>query len=806
MNAGQMFRLGNCILSRRLYYNKRIPLQNFAAIRTCIVALVCAILLPAGLRADHIVGGEFHYECLGFVNDDAASGVMRYRITINMYRDCIGEGALFDGNDPRQTADLRSTEGNISIYVGDRFFNPSFVITLARFDPVPINLGNPCLVVNEPICQEIGQYVFTVDLPVSTEIYTLVYQRCCRNESIRNLINPRQIGATYFIQITPEAQQRCNTSPAFNIDPPIAICINEEFRIDLGATDVDGDSLVYRFCDPKLGGGTDNGGPNGPATVTTFDDIVPDPESPPPYESVPWVFPRYSLADQLGVGSTLNIDPVSGELSGLPIYPGTHVLGVCVEEWSRGPNPVLLSETKREFQLNVSRCGNTVNADLLESEIDDQGRFFIRQCGPGPNTIINESTLRTSITSYDWELVGPGGELLTGNARDFLTNINEVGVYEGVMMLNRESFADNCKDTAVFLLGVFPDLTADFAASEVVCEPKPITFENNSTTQGGQRITQYDWDFGDGTDRSPRSAPSHQYLIPGNFTTSLRITDENGCEDELQQSVPYFPAPRTIILEPQDVFGCVPYNNLFINRSIPIDDNYLFDWQFGDGGSSTERDPRHTYEQSGLYDVYLSITSPLGCFVDTTFRQLVDVRDSPVADFAFSPEEPSNIFPDVEILDRSTDAASMRYFISESGGEALFSSPGPNFTYRLRDTALLQVMQVVAHPSGCLDTLTKDLRLYLQNIFNAPNAFTPNGDGLNDDWQPKGVFGGATDYRLRIWNRWGEKIYETDDFEASWDGTHQGTSSPAGGYLWDVTFTNAEGEPESFKGGVVLIR
>ncbi|WP_198661628.1 PKD domain-containing protein [Lewinella sp. IMCC34183] len=776
------------------------PLCRFFA---CLLALC---LLPAGLRADHIVGGEFRYECLGYRNNDPSTGVLRYRITINMYRDCIGEGALFDGNDPRQTPNEPSAEGHISIYVGDRYYNPTRIISLSNFSPVPINLGNPCLVVNEPICQEIGIYTFIEELPVSDETYTFVYQRCCRNESIRNLINPRQIGATYFIQLTPEAQGRCNSSPEFNIDPPIAICINEQFRIDLGATDAEGDSLVYKFCDPKLGGGTDPGTGERQQTASYFDDIVPLQESPYPYTSVPWVRPTYSVDDQLGIGSTLAIDPLTGELSGVPIYPGTHVLGVCVEEWTRGPNPVFLSETKREFQLNVSRCGNTVEADLLETELDEQGRFFIRQCGPGPNTIFNESTRISSITSYDWELIGPGGELLTGNSRDFNTNINEIGVYEGVMLLNRESFANNCKDTAVFLLGVFPDLDAEFETTKVVCDPEPIVFSNLSTTDGGQRIDSYDWDFGDVTPRNGQRNPTHQYLIPGTFDARLTITDENGCVNEAVREVEYYPAPRTIILEPTDAFGCQPFENTFVNLSNPIDDTYEFEWRFGDGGSSADRDPTHVYENTGLYDVYLSITSPLGCFVDSTFRRLVDVRDAPVANFEFFPEEPSNLFPDVDILDRSIGSQSQRYVISDNTGEGIFSAPGPDFTYRLRDTTLLSVTQYVTHASGCQDTITKDIRLYLKNTFNAPNAFTPNGDGLNDDWRPKGVWAGATDYVLRIWNRWGERIFETTDFTAGWDGTYQGSNSPAGGYLWDVTFTNAEGEPEAFKGGLVLIR
>lgn len=178
-----------------------------------------------------------------------------------MYRDCIGDGAYFDGvnADPAGTAGPdgnSSSQMHISIYLGSNPtpFEATRVLLLGPVADVPLNIGNPCLEFEEDACQQIGVYDFEIELPVSDQSYTLTYQRCCRNSTILNLLTPSEIGSTYFIEITPEAQQLCNESPRFNINPPIALCANADFQIDLGASEREGDSLVYKFCDPIVGG------------------------------------------------------------------------------------------------------------------------------------------------------------------------------------------------------------------------------------------------------------------------------------------------------------------------------------------------------------------------------------------------------------------------------------------------------------------------------------------------------------------------------------------------------------------------
>ncbi len=775
--------------------------MNFKTLQYSLMLLIFSF---GGLQAGHIVGGEVTYVCRGFLNDDPSTNIKVYDVKINAYRDCVGRAAWFDG-DPTgfgpPPGNERSVEGHITVYQGTTLVIPTLEITLERdqVNQVAIDVGNPCLTVTEEICQQIGVYEFTVELQVSNEPYTITYQRCCRNGEINNLVEPAVIGITYFIDITPEAQQRCNGSPEFNSDPPIAFCLNEPFQIDLGAADREGDSLVYKFCSPIVGGGDDLGddGEGNP--------LYPEVESSPPYAAAAFRSPQFDLTNQLGRGSALSINAATGLLEGEAIFRGIYSLAVCVEEWTRGANPILLSETKREFQLGVNLCETQLNGDLLETAIDADGRFFIRQCELGEFTIINESTNVDFITSYSWSLEGPSGTI-TGKDRDFIAEITIPGTYEGIMILNEEASAENCIDTVFFAVGIYPEVTADFGFVEPGCDDEPIDFTDLSTVDAPSTIVDWMWDFREGNDPLRQQNPQYRYRTPGAFPVELSVVDNNGCTADTTKVVTYFPSPRTLLVEPAEDFGCAPFTKAFVNLSRPVNDQYSFEWAFGDGGTSAEQNPSHLYENVGLYDVYLSITSPTGCFGDTVFQNLVDVRTVPTAGFEWTPAEPTNLMPDFRILDRSVEANRFRYILRDRTGRQLFSTQLADFDYTLRDSSTVLITQVATHPGGCSDTITRALRQKLVNTFFMPDAFTPNGDGLNDFFLPEGVLTGITEYRMRIWTRWGELLFSTNELKSGWDGSFNGTSSPGGSYFWDAQYIDVGGEFQEVKGGVVIFR
>lgn len=746
--------------------------------RKLLLAIVFCLGMYSLAEAKHIIGGVMTYECLG-------SG--RYEFTLKLYRDCnCTDCAEFD---PIASIGIyRCTGDNCG---GQNQNNPFREVEVSLLSVNTVDEPDyPCLIPPD-VCVQEGLYRFELDLPVSSmQSYHISYQRCCRNVTISNIFNPDQTGATHTIEITPLAQQQCNDSATFDEFPPTIVCAGVPLVFDHSATDTDGDQLVYSFCSPLQGGGpiTDNAN-----LYNTCAGAQPIPACPPPYNPVTFIGPTYAPNNPMGGNPVISIDPNTGLITGTPAIQGQFVVGVCVQEFRNG---LLINEVFRDFQFNVASCDPTVIAQINADELVDD-EFVVISCGDFDVTFQNTSFQQSFIEQYEWtfDIEGVPTKFDIWNP---LVSFPDTGTYLGNLILNPNTA---CGDTAFIQVNIYPDLDADFEFDYDTCIAGPVVFTDLSYAESGE-ITNWDWNFADGNTSTVQN-PIHEYLVPDEFPVSLTITDINGCKDTETKPLFYFPVPELLVVAPSEKVACVPARILFNNLSYPISDAYDILWNFGDGGTDTVISPAHIYEQTGTYTVSIAIVSPLGCQTDTTFVDLVTVLPSPQAGFSYTPDQPSNIVPEIRITDESIEAIRWLY---EFGAGRTSNLQEPIYVFP--DTGLYQVMQVVTHISGCKDTLVQLIDVIPEVRFYLPNAFTPNYDGLNDEFMGTGIMAGATNFRMQIWNRWGEQVFETADLSEGWNGNIRGSDqpAPAGVYMVLVTYTGPRGQRYELKGVATIIR
>jgi gliding motility-associated-like protein len=736
------------------------------------------LLVGSSAYARHIIGGEITYE---YLRTDAA-GRNVYRFTMKVYRDCLGGGAGYDN--PAEMAIYRGSFNNNVLHEAFRIFSPS----IRRLTPEP----PPCVTQLPVVCVEEGIYTFERALPVINESYFIVYQRCCRNQTIRNIVAPGDIGATYYVELTAAAQQVRNNSPTFKNFPPIIICANVPLVFDHSATDAEGDFITYSLCAPLQGGGPILNPPG----LYSCSGAVPTPPCAPPFDQVPFILPNYTAINPLDGSPPLSIHPQTGLMTGIPTTIGQFVVGVCIQEY-RGAT--LLSEVRRDFQFNVAECAPTVLANIRSDSVAGVKRFVLNSCGNNTVTFQNLSIQRNQITEWEWRFNLKTSTFTDKQNWDATVTFPDTGTYTGTLILNP---GKPCSDTGYIAVNIYPKIKADFTFDYDTCVAGPVNFTDLSKGEGG--INRWSWNFGVPNGSSTERNPDFLFPAPGNHPVTLRVTDRNRCSDAITKTVRWFPVPPLIVVSPDRFIGCIPADIVFNNLSSPIDSTYKIVWDFGDGQTARNIiSPTHRYLKPGVFTVSVAITSPIGCFTSDTFVNLIRTEPRPSADFTFSPEVLNSFERTVSFFDRSIDANRWNWRFDRFG-----TSIQQNPTFTFPDTGLMAVTLIVTHPRGCKDSLTRYIDVVPEVRWFMPNAFTPNNDGQNDGFLGNGYLEGVVDFSLTIWNRWGEMVFQTNDPNEAWNGRKMnvGPMSPEGVYVYVVTFTEPRGQRREFKGFATLLR
>jgi hypothetical protein len=354
------------------------------------------------MHARHLIGGEMTYHCLG--NGD-------YEIDLAIYRDCAGGGAPFDSLISiaiyQCGGDINCT--NLSQEDAMHVLN----IPLSAVSSVDIDLANPCLIPPPNVCIELGKYNFklsdfNVNLPMSDDSYHIVYQRCCRGESIVNLNNSKDFGNTFTIEITPKSQALCNSSPQFNQIPPFILCSGENINITLTATDREGDSLVYNFSPIISGGGTEAANNQ----LFSCNSPLPTPPCPPPFNLVPFA-DGFSVTTPFGdVATPVSINPHTGIISGIMPNLGQYAYSITVSEYRNG---VFLGITQFETQSSVANCTivHTDNPNCISTSVNEATSNTHFEISPNPiSDYFSISSLNKNISPFSINIYGFNGQLI----------------------------------------------------------------------------------------------------------------------------------------------------------------------------------------------------------------------------------------------------------------------------------------------------------------------------------------------------------------------------------------------------------
>lgn len=356
----------------------------------------------------------------------------------------------------------------------------------------------------------------------------------------------------------------------------------------------------------------------------------------------------------------------------------------------------------------------------------------------------------------------------------------------------------NCYDTSNQTLTINHPVKAGFRIDDdSICQGTQVVFEDaddSSYVKPGSTPTMV-WYFGDGAfDNTNTFDADYTYNVAGIYEAKFVVTDFLGCADSFT---------RKIVV---DSVGFVSFNtdkeNICVGEEIKFIGDYSdygyvsAIWDLKDGVTiedSTEF--FHSYTEPGTYDVSFDLTYRI-CPPEVYTGQIVV---KPIPNVYLGKD--TSICPGgepVRIQDQAlhTDPTAVRYSWNTPTKDV---TPGISVRHH-------GVYSVEADLNGCTarDTVVVKKNCYI----NIPNAFTPNGDGNSDYFLPRQMLSkNITEFTMVIYNRWGEKVFESDVIDGrGWDGRYGGDPQPTGVYIYtmDVKFTN--GYTERYQGNVTLLR
>jgi gliding motility-associated-like protein len=377
------------------------------------------------------------------------------------------------------------------------------------------------------------------------------------------------------------------------------------------------------------------------------------------------------------------------------------------------------------------------------------------------NTSANAST-------YSWTFGDGGTSTLQNPTHTFATS----GTYAVSLIAISQG---GCTNTISIPVKVDPLPEADFTSNSV-CIDAPTVFTDASAVPAPSSISQWAWDFGDGSTALTQN-PSHIFTTAGTHTVQLITISNSKCSDTASKVITVYALP-VVSFTGDSLTHCMPWCVNFKDASSVAGGTLSkWTWNFGDNTPpviQTAAAPEsHCYPKAGTYDVNLTVVSNEGCQSNLDKPAYITIWPLPEAAFSANPQPTSVLAPVVTLNDASTLAVAWHWNFGD--GDTLgLQDPNPTHTYPSEVPGTYPVQLIVYSIHGCSDTTIGPVVIGPVFDFYAPNCFTPNNDGINDYFFGYGV--GIDKYELIIVDRWGNQIWKTNELYQGWDGKVLGSS------------------------------
>lgn len=430
----------------------------------------------------------------------------------------------------------------------------------------------------------------------------------------------------------------------------------------------------------------------------------------------------------------------------------------------------------------------------------------------GCNPLKATLTTKPGAYSYEWDF-GDGNKQVAGYSVVYeFNNLDTVSRTYNVVLTSTSYYS--CKASSTMPVTVHPTPLAAFSAvPPVQTYPDATVTINNLVAPGPWNFIYY---FGDGSVYTEYE-PSHTYADPGTYTIT-QIVSSGYCTDSTKQSITIKPTPPIADFIAPDP-GCNPWAVKIINTSLYASTYY---WDFGDGGTSTQKDPEHIYLDPGTYVIRLTATGPGGI---ATHAETIEIFETPRVAFNYAPDTVFEDYKPAKFFNFTVGAGPGGYLwdfgdIHEQTGAV--SSQNTSNEYEpihVYEHPGWKDVKLIAFNEFCSDTLLKEHAILVlpRKEFIFPDVFRPNPTGPSggyydrtDPHSRNSVFFPAVsddvlEFHMYIYNRWGELVFESDDINRGWDGYIKDRLASQGVYVWKVKGKYLNGENFVFAGNVTLL-